>query len=263
MPQGSIDSSVSVYLMAGQSNLVGEALVENLDLHYRVSFPAAQIWGISPSREGTHGERFVDLAPGFSSYYLHLGPELSFGRQLVVSTRETVYLIKDGLGATTLETDWDPNGINNSYDRFTETVDVALATLTAQGIAYEIKGMVWMQGESDVWVPGFAEQYEENLAVLVSDVRSRYGETLPIAIGLIRGDLPTDDSEPLRQVRAAQRAIATADPYTTLVNTDALGTGAAVLQSDAVHYNAAGQVLLGKAFAAALLGDEPAHSTAN
>lgn len=255
--QGTAEDPVAVYLMAGQSNLVGEGLIENLDdPQYGVRFPAANIWGISSLEGDRPRTDFVDLAPGFDGYYDYLGPELSFGRRIVALTHEEVYLIKDGLGATNLENDWAPDGINNSYDRFTQTVDTALAHLTAQGIAYEIKGMVWMQGESDVWNENFAAAYEENLNEFVTDVRSRYGSDLPIAIGLIRGDLPTDNPEPLAQVRAAQRAVETTDTHTYLVDTDSFGDGDAVLKPDAVHYNAVGQVLLGTSFAEALI-DRP------
>jgi len=194
----------------------------------------------------------VSLAPGFDGRHTKFGPELSFGRRIVEHSRESVYLIKSGLGATTLAEDWAPEGINNSYDRFTQTVETALANLTSQGIAYEIKGLVWMQGESDVWTADFAAAYEQNLTQLIDDIRMRYGSELTIAIGLIRGDLPADERSPLAMVRVAQRAVATADSQVVLVDTDALGHGNVVMQPDAVHYNAAGQVLLGTAFANAL-----------
>ncbi|MEO1395031.1 MAG: sialate O-acetylesterase [Cyanobacteria bacterium J06634_5] len=242
----------SVYLMAGQSNLVGEALVKNLPPQYGLTFPSVQIWGVSASPEDRRHTAFVDLAPGFDGYYESLGPELSFGRRLVALNQESVYLIKDGLGATNLAEDWNPSGLNNAYDNFTQTVDAALNELNEQGIAYEIKGLVWMQGESDVWIPSAAAAYEENLRALVDAVRSRYGTSLPIAIGLIRADLPTDDTRPLNQVRLAQRSVAAADSRIVLIETDTLGKSTDLLQSDDVHYNATGQVSLGTAFAEAL-----------
>ncbi|MGD1865863.1 MAG: sialate O-acetylesterase [Phormidesmis sp.] len=242
---GTPDDPVSVYLMAGQSNMMGAALQENMDPQYTVPFPAAKIWG--------NRAEFVPLAPGFDGQYVDFGPELSFGRRIVEHSRETVYLVKSGLGATTLADDWAPERINNSYDRFTQTVDAALAELTEQGVAYEIKGLVWMQGESDVWKHDFSTTYEQNLTQLIASVRARYGTDLAIAIGLIRGDLPTDDRVAQReQVRMAQRIIAASDARVFLVDTDTFGQGETVLQPDAVHYNATGQILLGTAFADAL-----------
>lgn len=244
---GTPSEPVSVYLMAGQSNLVGAALQANLAPDYTAPLAGAYIWGARTE--------FVPLAPGFDGRYTKFGTELGFGRRIIEHSHEPVYLIKSGLGATTLAEDWSPDGINNSYDRFTQTVDAALKELSTQGIAYDIKGLVWMQGEHDVWTADFAAAYEQNLTQLINAIRTRYDSDLTIAIGLIRGDLPADTRTPLAQVRVAQRRVAAADSRVFLVDTDALGHKTAILQPDGVHYNAAGQVLLGTAFANAFNAD--------
>ncbi|MFK8184371.1 MAG: sialate O-acetylesterase [Phormidesmis sp.] len=240
VPQGTPIDPVAVYLMAGQSNLVGAARLRNADPADVAPFEAAQIW--------SNELGFVTLAPGFNGPYRNVGPEYSFGRRIVERSRESVYIIKVGLGATTLAEDWHPEGVNNWYDRLNMTVAIALAELDAQGISYDIKGLVWMQGESDVWNAEFAAAYEQNLTLLIADLQQRYGEEFSVAIGLIRGDLPADNPAPLPVVRAAQRAVAERNEQVFLVDTDRLGTGEMILQADDVHYNAAGQALLGEAF---------------
>lgn len=241
IPRGIPSDPVAVYLMAGQSNLVGAAQLSNAKPAEIAPFEAAQIWS---DRLG-----FVPLAPGFNGPYQNMGPEYGFARRMVERRREQIYIIKVGLGATTLAEDWHPEGVNNWYDRLTETVAIALSELNAQDIAYEIRGLVWMQGESDAWNAAFAAEYEQNLTLLIADLRQRYGADLAVAIGLIRRDLPADDVAPLPIVRAAQRAVASKDMRVFLVNTDDLGEANAVLQKDEVHYNATGQFLLGEAFA--------------
>lgn len=240
VPQGTSSDPVAVYLMAGQSNLVGAAVLSEAEPAEISPFEAVQIWS---DRQG-----FIPLVPGFNERYVYFGPEHSFGRQIVARQREQTYLITVGLGSTNLTEDWHPEGVNNWHDRLTSTVSVALAELTAQDIAYEIEGLVWMQGESDVWNATFAAAYEQNLTQLIADMRRRYGHDLTVAIGLIRGDLPARDPAPLPIVRAAQHAVAAADERVVLVETDALGEGDVVLRTDAVHYNAVGQLRLGAAF---------------
>jgi hypothetical protein len=234
---------VSVYLMAGQSNLVGEALAADLNPQYATPFPQAQIWS-RPSSS------FKALVPGYDGQTVNVGPEFSFGRRIVERSNENVYIVKYGLGSTTLENDWKPNS-GAQYNAFKQTVDAALANLTANGIAYEVDGLVWMQGESDTYNDAYAPKYKDNLTNFIGTVRGLYGADLDVAIGLIRNDLPTSRTN-LDLVRNAQRAVVGADPRSFLVDTDALGLGSNVLKPDGVHYNANGQVLLGNAFANAL-----------
>ena len=244
--ESSLPDPVSVYLLAGQSNLVGEAKIANLtDTRYTQPFSAAQIW----SRPQTD---FVDLAPGFDGQTEELGPELSFGRQIVANTGENVLLIKYGLGSTTLAEGWQEDGSGTQFNQLKDIVDVALDSLTNQGLTYDIEGLVWMQGESDTNNDTFAEAYEDNLLGFVDGARAVYGENLDIAIGLIRNDLPTS-ARNRELVRDAQRTVSAGDASVFLVDTDALGGAEVLRPGDTTHYNADGQVLLGNAFADAFV----------
>ncbi|MEO0768088.1 MAG: sialate O-acetylesterase [Cyanobacteria bacterium J06649_4] len=235
---------VPVYLMAGQSNLVGVADTANItDNSYLQPFSAAQIWS-RPQDD------FVDLAPGFNGRSGKMGPELSFGRRIVERRNEDVYIINYGLGSTSLAQDWNPDGSGAQYNTFTSTVSTALNDLTAQGIDYEIEGLVWMQGESDTYNDSYAAAYEDNLIGFFDSVRGLYGADLDVAVGLIRNDLPTSATN-RDLVRDAQRTVSAADPNVFLLDTDALG-GSEILRGavgDFTHYNADGQVLLGNGFA--------------
>ncbi|MEL6260748.1 MAG: sialate O-acetylesterase [Cyanobacteria bacterium J06626_6] len=243
---GTTSEPVPVYLMAGQSNMVGVPQVADLsDDSYVQPFSAAPIWSRSQ-------DEFVDLAPGFDGRPTRMGPELSFGRQIVGRHDEDVYLVKYGFGNTSLAQNWNPDGSGAQYNLFTSTVDEALGELTAQGIDYEIEGLVWMQGESDTYNNSYAAAYEENLLGFVDSVRDLYGADLDVAIGLIRNDLPTSAMN-RELVRDAQRAVSAADSNVFLVDTDALGGSDVMIPGDLTHYSADGQVLLGNAFANALI----------
>jgi DNA-directed RNA polymerase subunit H (RpoH/RPB5) len=238
--EANLPAPVSVYLMAGQSNLVGEALASGLDPVYAQPFPAAKIWS-APT------ESFVTLAPGFDGQTTKVGPEFSFGRRIAGRTGANVYLVKYGLGSTSLEKDWNPDGTGNQYNKFRDTVNLALDELTESGLTYKVNGLVWMQGESDTYNDSYAPKYQDNLTNFIGSVRNLYGADLQVAIGLIRGDLPTSATN-RELVRAAQRAVGSADPRNHLVNTDVLGGPEILIANDPTHYNAAGQVALGNAF---------------
>ncbi len=238
--EANLPAPVSVYLMGGQSNLVGEALASGLDPSYAQPFPAAKIWS-APT------ESFVTLAPGFDGQTTKVGPELSFGRRIAAREGQNVYLVKYGLGATSLEKDWNPDGTGAQYNQFRDTVNLALDELTESGLTYQVDSLVWMQGESDTYNDSFAPKYQNNLTNFIGSVRNLYGSDLQVAIGLIRGDLPTSAVN-LELVRSAQRAVGSADPRNRLVNTDALGGRELLITNDPTHYNAAGQVALGNAF---------------
>ncbi|MEL6471334.1 MAG: sialate O-acetylesterase [Cyanobacteria bacterium J06623_4] len=243
---GPVSEPVPVYLMAGQSNMVGVPQVADLsDASYVQPFSAAQIWNRSQ-------DEFVDLAPGFDGRPTRMGPELSFGRQIAAHRDEDVYLVKYGFGNTSLAQDWNPDGTGSQYNSFTQTVDEALGELTAQGIDYEVEGLVWMQGESDSYNSSYAAAYEDNLLGFVDSVRDLYGADLDVAIGLIRNDLPTSATN-RELVRDAQQAVSAGDGDMFLVNTDALGGSDVMIPGDLTHYSADGQVLLGNAFANAFI----------
>ncbi len=236
---------IDVYLQGGQSNSAGEALTANIsDTKYLKPFPKAQIWSIVKND-------FVDLASGFDGQTTSMGPELSFGRSLVERTKKNAHLVKYALGGTSLAVDWNPDGTGTQYNTFVNTVDNALANLAASGVAYNVAGFVWQQGESDTYVDAFAPAYEGNLTNFIGRVREMYGTNLKVSLGQLRSDLPTSPAN-RTLVQTAQKTVANKLAGVTLVNTDALGPANQVLkvpQGDLTHYNANGQVALGIAHA--------------
>ncbi|MEL6813313.1 MAG: sialate O-acetylesterase, partial [Cyanobacteria bacterium J06598_3] len=231
----SVTNEVSVFLLGGQSNMVGLARNANLPSNLASPYPAVQIWQADI-------QDFSNLRPGFSGAsgnFGEFGPELTFGRGIDGFAPEEVYLIKHATGATDLANDWDPDGTNNTeYDIFTNRVTAALAELDSQNIGYDIEGMLWMQGESDTG--NTASAYESNLTAFIADMRDRYGNDMRFVIGKLN---PTFAGV----VTDAQEAVAAADSRNYIVDTDSFE-----LLPDQVHYNAAGQIDLGFGFADAI-----------
>ncbi|MEM8504707.1 MAG: sialate O-acetylesterase [Cyanobacteria bacterium P01_D01_bin.1] len=233
---------VPVYLLAGQSNLVGAASVSNLsDPSFAQPFAEAQIWSRT-ARE------YVDLQPSFDGRSDRVGASLSFGRRVVENTGEDTYLIEYGLGGTSLAEDWNVED-GEQFELFRDFTVKALDNLIEQGLNYEVKGLVWYQGESDVFDNSFANSYQDNLLGFVDGIRDFYGENLDIAVGLIRSDIPTSLTGNIQTVREAQRAVSIGDANVFAVDTDLLGGSEAVRPNNTIHLNADAQVVLGGRFA--------------
>ncbi|MEM6260223.1 MAG: sialate O-acetylesterase [Planctomycetota bacterium] len=180
------------------------------------------------------------------------GPEVTFGRAVADALPQTsLGLVKHARGGTSLADDWDATN-GNVYRDFRETVDDAVAAILANGDSYEITAMLWTQGESD-GLEGTSAQYQANLTAFIADVRSQYGADLPFFLSQLsinQTAVNNNDPAALGVIRGAQSAVASADANTYLIDTDAFGTGS-------LHFNAAGQIALGEAYAAAYLGVVP------
>lgn len=243
---------VQVYLLAGQSNMVGIGQVTGLPESLREAQDDVQIyWSGYPTWRG--------LQPSSDYGAAYTGPEPSFGRTLAdtLPDRE-IRLIKHAVGGTDLYSYWNPGespadlAMGDGYRVFRNTVSAGLAALEAEGVAYEIAGMIWMQGESDATSETMAAAYADNLAHLVARVREDTGEPdLPFALGLIDC---LGNCAYRTEVRNAQREVAAADPLVYAIETEDLG----LYPADHWHYQGLGQRVMGERFAQVLLGEEPA-----
>ena len=241
---GSVEATpLAVFLLGGQSNMRGVGSARDLPDVLRGPHDDILFY---------FGSTLTTLRPGSGSEF---GPEISFGRSIADAfPRDTIALIKYAVGGTNLEHDWDPAS-GRTYSTFRESVSDGLQALTDAGYTTEIAGMLWTQGERDV-VIGTTDRYEENLTEFIADVRSRYGEELPFFISQLsfgQTNLVARASQSaLDQLRQAQANVAAVDPDTYLIVTDTFS-----LLSDDLHFDAAGQIALGEAFADAYIQSVP------
>lgn len=244
---------VEVYILAGQSNMDGRGLVEELEkdhAEYAKPQPEIKIWYANTSGQG-YSTGWTDLAPGMSippkftkgegklpSWTF--GCELSFGPAMAAQTKgKRVALIKFSQGGTSLKRDW-ALGLEEEdalYEPFIKTVKQAMAALKEQGHIAKLKGMVWHQGESDRKL----KSYDELLESFIGTVRKDLGEPmLPVVIGEVFDNGQRD------QVRAAQRKAAERVSASVFVSSEGLET------ADGTHFTTASTLEFGKRYAKAL-----------
>jgi lysophospholipase L1-like esterase len=149
------------------------------------------------------------------------------------------------------------------YPNETSRLDRALARLTQRGQPYELGAFVWMQGENEASRKlDVAAKYGARLAAFIAAVRQDLkAPALPFLVGRVSDNLSAKNGGPVAEergasidaVRAAQRAVADADPAVALIDTDDL----APREGDPYHFDAAGYRRLGERFAAAFLALPP------
>ncbi|MEZ6241586.1 MAG: sialate O-acetylesterase [Phycisphaerales bacterium] len=277
-----------LYYLGGQSNMDGFGTVSELPADAASPVDRALIFHPQPTRDDTpsppgiwapvtpgHGWGFAcdgktnTLAPRF-------GPELGFARRMAELHPDWhIAIIKYSLGGSSITPDsddprqrapghWDPDynltvndltGVNQ-YDHALHAIAsaTAIADIDNDGEPDRLipAGIVWMQGESDATFEANAANYEADLKHLIDLLRAALRvDDLPVAIGRISdsGQDPSDHKvwDFGETVRAAQAAFCDHDPAAALVTTtDGYG------HSDPYHYDTAGFLDLGRAFADAL-----------
>jgi hypothetical protein len=221
-----------LFILGGQSNALGRGDSAELTPPYDAPQTDVKYWT---------GSGWTDLKSGTGVGSDH-GPELSLGRTLGDHFDETIYIVKHAAGGTDLARDWDPQtGVE--YATLKTRVNDALAALGSDAVA---AGFFWMQGEADSKDVNDANNYQANLASLISTARTDFGnDEMPFVLGRVHDSLypnPTFGTkyQYADTVRAAQAAITDQVSRTAWVDTDEFG-----LNDDELHFNSSGQIDLG------------------
>lgn len=221
---GDVPAPLPVYLMLGQSNMVGAGSVAG-------ELPADLARPQGDTLVYVHGD-WVPVSPdAYRPYSTLFGPEISFG----LARGEQIGIVKVAKGGTTLEEHWKPGG---------KLYSAALDTIAGASVSrpIRIKGIVWMQGESDAREAAAADAYRANFAATMNGLREIVGE---VPIVACRVNPPADAFPYVEEVRAAQMGMRLRS-YTWL-DCDDLPKVA-----DGLHYSTAGLVTLGERFSKAL-----------
>lgn len=244
-PEAAVSSPVLVFVLAGQSNMEGQAVVDLDGADYNegrgtlvsvlrdpivaADFPGMRAphggWSFSshvgvryqpedaPVRVGSLGFGYTPYGDGH-----HFGPELGFGRVLGASVTNPVVLIKTAWGGKSLYEDFRPpsSGGNTGpyYTRMIRDIRTGLERLKKEfpqysGRGFKVAGLVWYQGWNDGVDPVRAiPAYETNLVNLIHDVRHDLKTPeLPVVVGELTG--PWIDAPPeWTRLRNAQAAAA-------------------------------------------------------
>ena len=244
-----------VYLQGGQSNSDGRAVPTDLPTS-PVNLQQQQT-----DVDFYYNDVLTYLYPATTSG-TQFGPEITCGRRLVdqlnLNVSNRVAIIKYAVGGTTLYSNWiaggdaTTTGDGPNYVIFQQKVTAGVAALRAKYPSAEIiiKGMTWMQGESDTASDSGSAAYYANMTNFIADVRLTVGvPDLPFVIGRLSiRQTAVNNIANLPVVRNAQSMADTSYPWVGLVDTDAFG-----LKTDNLHFDATGQQSLGYGFADQLI----------
>ena len=230
----------AVFILAGQSNMVGQGQIAELDVNLR--------------RQPANVEFYRTGVRTPMSEQPSAGPEFSLASELShsMSTRQIV-LIKYAVGGVSLLA-WAPDWVatqaaltqNEQVGPLYRNLLDQIGSIT-KNRRVEFAGVFWMQGERDARYPIAARDYESNLAGLIQRLRRDLKTPrLPFIFGQVNPPAATYPG--LADVRSAQVTIARTVSDTTLVPTDDL-----TKRADGLHYDTRGQVTLGRRFAQAYL----------
>ena len=204
-------SPVKVFILAGQSNMEGQGIIKidtkrnegKGSLEYLVRDHAGaerykhlidddggwivrdDVWIWYLGRKG-------GLTVGYGAREDRIGPELQFGHYLGDYFDNQVLLIKIAWGGKSLGKDFRPPSsggqVGQYYTEMLKHVKDVLSNLKKHfpeydGRGYELVGFGWHQGWNDRVNQAFNDEYEENLANFIRDVRRDLGvKDLPFVI---------------------------------------------------------------------------------
>ena len=239
-------SPIKVFLMAGQSNMEGQGVVDLNDpssfnggkgnLEYVMANSPLKarytglkdnagkwkVWNDVWARYRTSPTVLLkgDLSVGYSVYgdVHHFGTELQFGHILSDSLENQVLLIKAAWGGRDIAVDFRPPSSGGTVGPFYTTMiqyfKEGLANIAADfpgydGKGYEIVGFVWFHGFNDALDAGKIAAYEVNCANLIKDVRKEFNvPKLPVVIGEENGVGAAAMSASALAMQKAQQAVA-------------------------------------------------------
>ena len=197
--QEKTQAKVRVFVLAGQSNMVGYGSITDAEndpgtlvdvIQHDVEGAWDKIGEIDNwtsldnaylyfARDGETIKSNVTVGQGA---YAHLiGPELMFAHQLDEYYEDPILIIKTAWGGKSLAEDFRPPSAGGTtgefYNAMIQTVKDVTENIGTEfpdmGVTdFEISGFVWFQGWNDGGSEDFLEEYESNLYHLVNDVRN-------------------------------------------------------------------------------------------
>ena len=258
--QAADDSTVRVFIFAGQSNMVGSDSkvkdIKNFPLYAGLEQPQEGVrFSYSIGRENkTNSDGWVALEPVNNT----VGPELSFARRVTQAIDAPVAIIKCAAGGTHLGGDWNPDepiGFK-MYPLALKLVRDSLAELERQGVRYRLEGFMWHQGENDMFNEDYMKNYGPNLKnYLAKWRRDLKSPKLKFYIGeLCTKTIWGMDLRPrMYAISRGQRAVTEVDPLAEYVPTSHVGVEIGHPVGLHYHYGTLGQLQHGDNYAAAYL----------
>lgn len=220
------EKPLTVFILAGQSNMVGRGKVVELPDELKLEQKRVLMFS---------GNEWLPLAPS-PKENASFGPELSFGHEMAARLQEPIGLIKLARDGSSLAGDWNPDDPKSLYAELLARVAAA-----RRDRPLEIVGVCWMQGGGDAKEKEMADAYAQNFSRFIERVRKDFGNPKLI---FVAGRV-TAPKTFIQTVRVAQEKCPL--PNYAWIDCDKLS------QRPDTHYDTKGQVDLGHNFAAAML----------
>ncbi|MFT4640166.1 MAG: hypothetical protein ACI8T1_003491 [Verrucomicrobiales bacterium] len=251
---------VRVFIFAGQSNMVGsDSKVEDIKRFppfVGLEAPQAKVrFSYTIGREDKMTSKgWIDLQPVNNT----VGPELSFARKVSRHIDAPIAIIKCAAGGTHLGGDWNPDKPTGfkMYPLALSLIRSSLAKLDAQKIPYRIEGVMWHQGENDMFEKDYMLNYGANLANLLTKWRRDLATPdLKFYIGeLCTKTIWGMDLRPrMYAISQGQKAVTEADPLAEFIPTAHIGVEIGGGVGLHYHYGTLGQLEHGVNYADAYL----------
>jgi len=224
-----------VFLMAGQSNMAGRGLVEPED-----TIPDKRIFTINASGQLIYAKEPLHF---YEPTLTGLDCGLSFGKTLIKSIPDSIsiLLIPAAVGGSSIS-QWLYDSVHRNVkllSNFNQKVETGKRYGT-------IKAILWHQGESDAHEKEIP-QYQTRLSGLFQTFRVSVGnDTLPILLGELGSY--SKDKENWKLLNQVIIDYSLQDKNTAVITTSDLED-----KGDSLHFNSAGQRILGQRFAEAYI----------
>lgn len=180
------------------------------------------------------------------------GPEIGLARELHAKEGKRLMIVKAAFSGTGMKTDWNPADTGDGgacYRALVSEARTAIGAAKSQGANLRLRALVWVQGESDANSKD-APNYEKALGEMLTSLRKDLDAPRLITLLGINTQFGGGRNRFVPQIVEAQKALAARDPQCIYVDT----AGAPL--ANAVHFDAAGTLAIGRRFAAALLQAE-------
>ena len=254
------DTTVRVFIFAGQSNMVGaDSRAQDIQLY-------APFAGLDQPQERVKfsyciGREDKAQSEGWSALQpVHgmVGPELSFARRVARHVDAPLAIVKIAAGGTSLCGDWNPDEPSGFklYPLALQRVRAALAELERTKTRYRVEGFMWHQGENDMFDAACRAGYARNLANFAACWRRDLG--LP-ELRFYIGELCTktvwgmDHRVEMHALGEGQQAYVAGDPLARFVRTSQVGVEIGGDGGLHYHYGTLGQLEHGVNYADAYL----------
>jgi Carbohydrate esterase, sialic acid-specific acetylesterase len=239
---------LKVYIMAGQSNMDGQANITTVDFLGEDKDPAKaallKVFKPDGKNYATRDDVWVanagvydKLQPGFGgrgNYDVlgdNIGPEYAFGYYMGQALDEQVLLIKYGPGGQSLYVNFrppsagvpvgmKPEEVGTQYRILTRYVHETLDHLKEnfpdyhEKAGYEIAGFVWFQGYNDLFNDTGRKEYGQNLVHLIKDLRTEFkSPNMKTVVGVMGVNGIANEFGKQKEVRDGHRFINTVKEF--------------------------------------------------